>query len=149
MPSEGSTGSPPVWPLPQFYFQVEWDSEVMTFQEVSGLDVEGEVVEYRHGESLPFSTISMPGSRTSSPVTLKSGVFRSETRFRDWFDRLPGKRLPVTISLLDDGGSPIMVWTLANAFPSKITGTDLTSEGTEVAVEAIEIQHEGITIENG
>ena len=41
-----------------------------------------------------------------------------------------------------------MVWKLANAFPAKITGTDLKAEGNEVAVETIEIAHEGITIEN-
>lgn len=149
MAGDGSTGSTPVWPLPKFHFQVEWDSEVMTFQEVSGLELEGDVVEYRHGDSPQFATIRMPGPRKPGPVTLRHGVFRSATAFRDWFDRLATRRGPVTIRLLDEGGSPTMVWTLANAWPSRITGTDLTSHGTEVAVEAIEVQHEGITIENG
>ena len=59
------------------------------------------------------------------------------------------KRLPVTISLLDEGGNATMVWTLTNAWPTKITGTDLKSEGNEVAIESIEIVHEGLTIANG
>ena len=58
------------------------------------------------------------------------------------------KRKPVTISLLDEAGSPTMVWTLANAWPTKITGTDLKSQGNEVAVETIVISHEGLTIAN-
>jgi len=58
------------------------------------------------------------------------------------------KRLPVTISLLDETGKPTMVWTLANAWPTKITGTDLKAEGNEVAIETIEIVHEGLTIDN-
>ena len=59
------------------------------------------------------------------------------------------KRLPVTISLLDEAGKAVMVWTLTNAWPTKITGTDLKSEGNEVAIETIEIVHEGLTIALG
>ena len=57
-------------------------------------------------------------------------------------------RLPITISLLDEAGGTTMVWTLTNAWPTKITGTDLKSDGNEVAIETIEIVHEGITIDN-
>ena len=49
---------------------------------------------------------------------------------------------------MDETGAGTMVWTLANAWPTKITGTDLKSDGNEVAIETIEIVHEGITIEN-
>ena len=41
-----------------------------------------------------------------------------------------------------------MVWTLTNAWPTKITATDLKSEGNEVAVETLELAHEGLKIEN-
>jgi phage tail-like protein len=58
------------------------------------------------------------------------------------------KRKAVTISLLDEAGSPTMVWTLANAWPTKISGTDLKADGNEVAVETIVIAHEGLTIAN-
>ena len=78
-------------------------------------------------------------------------MFRSDTRFWDWFSQIKTnttKRLPVTISLLDEAGAPTMVWTLANAWPVKITGTDLKSDGNEVAIESIEISHEGLTIAN-
>jgi len=151
MADDGSAQSTNVWPLPKFHFQVKWDSDVMSFQEVTGLDVEAEPIQYRHGDSPEFSTISMPGIKKTGNVTMKKGIFKSDNKFWDWFDQINMntiQRIPVTISLLDEEGSPTMVWTLANAWPTKITGTDLKSDGNEVAVESIEIAHEGITIAN-
>ena len=151
MADDGSAQSTSVWPLPKFYFQVKWDAEVMSFQEVSGLDVEAEPIPYRHGDSPEFSTIKMPGIKKSGNVTMKKGVFKSDNKFWDWFNQIKMntiKRVPVTISLLDEAGAPTMVWTLANAWPTKIQATDLKSDGNEVAVESIEIVHEGITITN-
>ena len=140
-----------VWPLPKFYFHVQWDKNVMLFQEVSGLDVESTPVEYRHGDSLVFSAIKMPGMKKYGNFTMKKGVFKSDNKFWDWFNQIKMntvKRVPVTISLLDEAGKPTMVWTLSNAWPTKISGTDLKAEGNEVAVECIEIAHDGLTIAN-
>jgi phage tail-like protein len=151
MADDGSAQSTAVWPIPKFHFQVKWDTEVMSFQEVSGLDIEAQPIEYRHGDSPEFSTIKMPGIKKSGNVTMKKGVFKSDNKFWDWFKKIKMntiKRKPVTISLLDEAGSPTMVWTLANAWPTKITSTDLKSDGNEVAIESIEIAHEGITISN-
>ena len=151
MADDGSAQSTAVWPIPKFHFQVKWDTEVMSFQEVSGLDIEAQPIEYRHGDSPEFSTIKMPGIKKSGNVTMKKGVFKSDNKFWDWFNEIKMntiKRKPVTISLLDEAGSPTMVWTLANAWPTKITSTDLKSDGNEVAIESIEIAHEGITISN-
>ncbi|WP_231965158.1 phage tail protein [Pandoraea sputorum] len=123
----------------------------MSFQEVSGLDVQSEEIKYRHGDSPEFSVIKMPGMKKYGNVTMKKGVFKSDNKFWDWFNQIKMntiKRVPVTISLLDEAGKPTMVWTLANAWPTKITGTDLKSEGNEVAIETIEIVHEGLTIAN-
>ena len=151
MADDGSTQSTTVWPLPKFYFQVKWDSEVLSFQEVSGLDVEAQIIEYRHGDNPVFSTIKMPGLVQSGNVIMKKGVFKSDNKFWDWYNEIRMNtitRKPVTISLLDESGDPTMVWTLNNAWPTKITSTDLSAEGNEVAVEEIEIVHEGLTIAN-
>ncbi|WP_286267424.1 phage tail protein [Thalassotalea atypica] len=152
MADDGSAQSTTVWPMPKFHFQVKWDSEVMSFQEVSGLDLEAQIIEYRSGDSKQFSTVKMPGIQKSGNVTMKKGVFKSDNKFWDWFSQIKMntiKRVPVTISLLDETGAPTMVWTLANAWPTKITGTDLKSDGNEVAIESIEIAHEGLVIANG
>ncbi|WP_457355361.1 phage tail protein [Roseateles sp. P5_D6] len=140
-----------MWPLPKFRFEVKWDSAVMSFQEISGLDVEAQPIEYRHGDSPAFSVLKMPGMKKYSDVTMKKGVFKGDNKFWDWFAEIKMntiKRKPITISLLDEGGKPTMVWTLANAWPTKITGTDLKSTGNEVAIETIVIAHEGLTIAN-
>lgn len=151
MADDGSTQSTTVWPLPKFHFQVKWDSAVLSFEEVSGLDVEAQPIEYRHGDSPVFSAIKMPGLKKYGNVTMKKGVFKSDNKFWDWFNQIKMntiKRIPVTISLLDEEGKPTMVWTLTNAWPTKITGTDLKAEGNEVAVESIEVAHEGLVIAN-
>lgn len=151
MADDGSAQSQAVWPLPKFYFQVKWDDSEMAFQEVSGLDIESEVLEYRAGNSKVFSKVKMPGMVKFGNITMKKGVFVKDNAIWDWFAEIKMntiKRKPLTISLLDEGGAPTMVWKVQNAFPSKITGTDLKAEGNEIAVESIEIAHEGFVIEN-
>lgn len=142
------------WPLPKFYFSVDLGSQDSTtsFQEVSGLDIEAQPIEYRHGDSPEFSTIKMPGLKKSGNVTLKKGIFVDDNNFWTWFDAIKMNtiaRETVVIKLLDEEGNPTMTWTLANAWPTKITGTDLKSDSNEVAVETLELAHEGITIANG
>jgi phage tail-like protein len=137
--------------MPKFYFRVKWDSNEMSFQEVSGLDVQSEEIKYRHGNSPVFSVIKMPGMKKYGNITMKKGVFKGDNKFWDWLNQIKLntiKRVPVTISLLDEAGNDTMVWTLTNAWPTKISSTDLKSEGNEVAIESIEIVHEGLTIAN-
>ncbi len=150
MGDDGSAQSKEVWPMPKFYFQVKWDDKELAFQEVSGLDTEAQVIEYRAGNSKEFSTIKMPGIKKYGNVTMKKGIYKGDTAFWDWLKEIKMntiKRIPVTISLLDEAGSPAMTWKLANAWPTKITGTDFKSDGNEVAIESIEIAHEGLTLE--
>lgn len=141
------------WPLPKFYFMVDWGSTTnIPFQEVSGLDIEAQPIEYRHGNNPVFSEISMPGIVKNSNVTMKKGVFAKDNAFWDWYVKIKMntiERQNVVIKLLDEGGNPTMTWTLTNAWPTKISSTDLKSDGSEVAVESIEIAHEGLTIANG
>ena len=141
-----------VWPLPKFHFSVDiGDKKDLSFQEVSGLDTETQPIDYRHGNSKDFSTIKMPGLAQFTNVTLKKGIFVNDNAFWDWYDQIEMntiKRVPITIKLLDQEGNNTMVWKLKNAWPTKIQGTDLKSDANEVAVESIEIVHEGLMIEN-
>ncbi len=144
MAEDGSTQSANIWPLPKFHFEVKWDSNVMSFQEVSGLDIQSEEIKYRAGDSKQFSVIKMPGMKKFGNVTMKKGVFKGDNKFWDWLNQIKLntiKRVPITISLLDESSAPTMVWTLANAWPTKISSTDLKAEGNEVAIESIEIVH--------
>ena len=149
--AEGAEQSANVWPMPKFHFMVKWNDVQMSFQEVSGLDAQSEEIKYRSGDSAIFSPVKMPGLVKYSNVTMKKGIFKGDNRFWDWFKEIKMNtiaRKNITISLLDEGGNPTMTWTLKNAWPTKVTGTDLKSEGNEVAIETIEIVHEGLEITN-
>lgn len=152
MADDGSAQSANVWPMPKFHFQVKWDDVVMQFQEVTGLDIEAQIIEYRAGDSKEFAPVKMPGLVKTSNVIMKKGVYKGDNKFWDWYAEIKMntiKRKAVTISLLDETGAPTMVWTLKNAWPTRITGTDMKSDGNEVAIETIEIAHEGLEIANG
>ncbi len=152
MADDGSVQSQSIWPISNYYFSVDiGDQTDLAFQEVSGLEIESKVIEYRNGNSPQFSTIKMPGMFSSGDVTLKKGVFVKDNKFWDWFNQIKMNtiaRVPVVIKLLDEAGAPTMTWTLLNAFPSKISGVDMKSDGNEVAVESLVISHEGLTIAN-
>jgi phage tail-like protein len=140
------------WPAANFSFSVEIaDVGVVVFQEVSGLDAEQQIIEYRCGTSPTLSTIKMPGIHKTGNVTLKRGIFAKDNKFSDWYKRITSnqaKRSTVTIKLLDERRNPTMTWTLVNAWPTKITSADLDATGNEVAVETLEIAHEGLTLAN-
>ncbi len=139
------------YPLVKFSFQVDWGGTNIGFQEVSGLDVETEVIEYRQGASPDFTKIKMPGMIKYSNITLKRGSFKGDNEYYDWLNSIQlntVERRTITISLLDETGAPAITWKVNKAFPMKIQSTDLKAEGNEVAVESIEICHEGLVIEN-
>lgn len=151
MQDDGSAQSGAVWPLPQFHFVMKVDDIEMSFQEVSGLDVETVLLEYRAGNNAAFSKVKMPRMRRSGNVTLKHGVSARDSAFFDWVRQIKMNtitRKTMTISLMDEARKPTMVWTLQNAFPVKISGTDLHAESNEVAVESVEIACETFTIAN-
>ena len=149
--AEGAEQSKNVWPMPKFHFKVMWNDVQMSFQEVSGLDAQSEEIKYRAGDSSVYSVVKMPGLIKYGNVTMKKGIFKGDNKFWDWFSKIKMntiERTTVTISLIDEKDTETMVGTLKNAWPTKITGTDLKAEGNEVAVESIEIVHEGLEIKN-
>lgn len=138
-----------VWPLPKFYFSVTGLPSPVSFQEVTGLETEVTPIEYRHGDSPSFYPIKMPGLGKVGNVTLRKGIFVNDTALWDWFNQIKMNtiaRQTIVVNLLDETAAPKMVWTLNNAFPIKVTGTDLKSEGNEVAVESLELSFETMTI---
>ena len=135
------------WPLPKFHFKLEVDDLEANFQEITGMDAEVDVIEYRHGDSPEFSTIKMPGLRKSSDISLKKGTFTGDIKMYEWFNSIAMntiERKTVIISLLNEAGDAEIIWTLTNAFPMKVVGTDLNSSSSEVAVEELVLAHEGI-----
>jgi len=150
MPAKGD------YPIPKFHFVVEWDNDVrMGFTEVSGLDFETEVIEYREGNSKKYNKTKQPGLTKFSNVTLKRGTFEGDFDFfeswkKTYYFQEKNKtgdlyRRTVTIKLLNEEHKPIILWVLENAWPSKIQSTDLKADANEVAIETMELVHEGLT----
>ncbi len=139
------------YPIVKFHFQVEWGGTKIGFTEVSGLDVETEVVEYRHGASPEYFKTKMPGMQKYSNITLKRGTFASDNEYFAWWNTVKLntiERRDITISLLNEEHAPVIVWKVKNAWPTKIQSTDLKADGNEVAIESMELVHEGLSIQN-
>lgn len=144
------------YPLPKFHFQVEWgeggntDKQDLRFTEVSGLDIEIEMIEYRDGYNPEYSKVKMPGMVKYTNVILKRGMFQGLGTFNAWYDTIvlnKVERRTVTVKLLNEEHQPVVTWRLDNAWPVKIQSTDLKGDGNEVAIETMELAHEGIVIE--
>lgn len=139
----------PNYPLPRFHFRVTFDATVINCSEVTGLNTELDVIEYRDGASVLFSTQKMSGLRKFGDIVIKKGVFASDKDYWDWYSSVQMNtplRKTITIELLDETHAPIMTWALTNAWPKKVENPDLKSDASEVAVESITLVHEGLSL---
>lgn len=142
----------PEYPLPKFHFQVDWGGTKIGFTEVTGLEVTTEKIEYRDGASPEYSKIKMPGMQSFGDLTLKRGIFAGDNEFYAWWNSVSLntiERRDITISLLNENHEPVVVWKVKNAWPTKVTSTDLNASSNEVSVETLVLVHEGLTMENG
>src|SRR2546423_2041644 len=133
-------------PYKAFNFLVEIDGITRAgFSEVSGLESETQVIEYRlGGES---NTVrKLPGLTKYASIVLRRGVTQ-DAELWNWrktvvqgnVDRRNG-----SIVLLDDDRTAVVRWNFFNGWISKWQGPDLNAAGNEVAIETIEIAHEGL-----
>lgn len=138
------------YPIPRFHFQVDWGGAKISFTEVTGLVMEREKIEYRHSDSKDLNKIAMPGMAKNNNITLKRGKFEGDFDLNLWLEEISderaNKRRDVTIRLLNEKHNPVAAWTAARCFPVKVTAPDLKSDANEVAIESIEIAHEGLKL---
>jgi phage tail-like protein len=140
-----------VYPIPVFHFKVTWGSTDIPFSEVSGLTQEVQLIEYRDGSSPDYSTVKMPGLHKYNNITMKRGIVKGDNEFFKWLNTVKLNtidRKNIIISLLNEEHQPVMTWTAQNAFPVKVEGPGLKASGNEVAVESIELAHEGLVLKN-
>jgi phage tail-like protein len=138
------------YPIPRFHFQVDWGGAKISFTEVTGLVMEREKIEYRHSDSKDFNKIAMPGMVKNNNITCKRGKFEGDFDYNTFFEEVSddraNKRRDVTIRLLNEKHNPVAAWTAARCFAVKVTAPDLKSDASEVAVESLEIAHEGLKL---
>jgi phage tail-like protein len=135
-------------PYPAFNFLVEIEGiQVAAFSECSGLVSETDVIEYRSGGEAG-SARKLPGLRKFANIVLKRGITKDRELW-DWYKTvLDGnvQRKAGSIVLLDDGGQEVLRWNFRQGWPRKYEGPALNAKTSEVAIETLEITHEGFEL---
>ena len=133
-------------PYRGYNFIVEIDGITQAgFQECGGLETSTDVVDYREGTDAPHVR-KLIGLTKYVAITLKRGITDSDELFKWRQTVVDGKteRKNGSIVLLDEAGTEKLRWNFSHAWPSKWTGPALNSTGSSVAVEGMEIMHEGL-----
>jgi phage tail-like protein len=147
--TEGNRKTPYKDPYRQYNFKLELDNSIQAqFRECTGLDSSQDVIDYREGTDKLLSLRQLPGLVKYSHITLKRGITVDNQALWAWRSKaMDGKieRLDIAIVLLDDTGATVCRWELAAAWPMKWSGPELNATGNSVAIETIEIVHEGIS----
>ncbi len=134
-------------PYRQFRFRVEIDGITQAgFNECSFADTTTDPVEYREGDEPPrfrkLSALTKYGN-----ITLKWGITDSMDIY-DWRQQVidvgaEANRKNISIILIDEAGDDKTRWDIERAWPTKYDPPDFSAKGNEVAIESLEIVHEG------
>jgi phage tail-like protein len=133
-------------PFLAFRFQITMnDLPVAGFSECTGLQSEIETMDYPEG-GLNSHLLKFPGRTKQSNLTLKRGIV--DRLLWDWFFALTEGFVRFrdgTVAVFDESGSEaVMEWQFRRAFPAKWQGPDLNATQTSVAVETLELCHQGL-----
>jgi len=136
-------------PYGGYNFKVEWDGIIQAgFKTCSGLESAQDTGDYREGTDRSLNKRRLPGLLTSANLTLGRGISDNHELW-DWRnDIIQGKatRKNLSVILMDDQGHERRRWNFVNCWPSKWTGPSLDATSAEIAIESLEIAHEGISM---
>lgn len=145
-----------VYPVAKFHFEVSWENAAngsIICSEVSGLNSNIEVIEYRDGKSEFFYPTKRPGQQTVGDVVLGKAIFEDDTDYLEWHEKVAVEREEyrdtVTIVLKNELAEAVITWELQNAWVSQLEMPDMDSSANEVAVEKITVVCENITVTAG
>jgi phage tail-like protein len=134
------------YPLVAYNFRVTVGDLSMGFTEVSGLVREFGTLTYRHGLSFTEGEdIVRYRHDKFVPITLKRGVVKGMPQLRQWLEQ--GDVRPISVSLCDEQGEPVVTWRLQKALPTKLESPALLASGSEAAVETFTLMVAGISVE--
>jgi phage tail-like protein len=137
-------------PFRGFNFQVDIDGIGSgSFSEVSGLTADGDAVDYREGADPINNVRKLQGLRKFPMIVMKRGYIQNDELWQ-WYARIysgQDDRRNGSIVLMNEQRTPVMRWHFENAWINKIEGPSLKAAGNEVAIESMEICHEGLTFE--
>lgn len=133
-------------PYRNFRFRVEVEGiQQAGFKDVTGFDASLAVVEYREGNEV-ITPRKLPGLAKYSNITLKWGVLDSMDMYKWIEDCISGKvtRKTITIIALNEEGADVATWQVIEAWPTKYTAPTFNATASEVAIESLELAHEGM-----
>ena len=137
-------------PYRSFNFAIEINNQSAGgFSECSGLTAEGDAVDYREGTDTRPNVRKLIGLRKYTNITLKRGYTENRLLW-EWYNEIhDGKqtRRDVTIILLNEQRNAVLTWVAHDAWINKIEAPSFKASGNEVAMESVEIIHEGLTME--
>lgn len=139
-------------PLTGFHFQVIWGGTRLGFTQVNGLDMRIEPIEYREGDSAFASPLRVPGLVEYSHIVLERGMMLHDNEFFEWVNtalRQQPERRDLIIHLLDERHEPVSTWKARNAWPVSLHGPTLDAARNAVAIERLEVAHEGLSVSSG
>jgi phage tail-like protein len=134
-------------PFAAYNFIVEIDGIAKAgFSEVYGLAVEVEAVDYREGNEPSSAVRKIPGRVKYANITLKRGHTPDLSLWKWMKSVLDGQavRAGVAITLLNNQRQPAARWHVREAWPCKYEGPSLNAGGNDVAIETLELCHEGL-----
>lgn len=144
-------GGDPGNPYLDFQFVVEIDSVIVAgFSEVTGLSVELETEEYEEG-GINGYTHTFPKRFSYSNLTFKKGLTDTENLW-GWVRKAvlgEAERQNGRVIMLDNTGQQARGWEFIDAYPVRWEGPDLAADGGRVAMETLEITHEGLRKHGG
>ncbi|KQV73505.1 phage tail protein [Nocardioides sp. Root122] len=133
-------------PFVSFNYLVEIDGIARgAFQEVTGLDSTIDVIEHREGGG-NTSPHKLAGQTKHANIVLKYGM-TIDTQLFQWHKTVVDgavDRRNGSVVLLDRRGSEVARWNFVRAWPSKYTAPSLNAEASDVAIETVELVHEGL-----
>jgi phage tail-like protein len=131
-------------PFLNFNFRVEIAGlQIAAFHECSGLESAIDVIEHREGGG-PIR--KLPGNAKFANIVLKRGVTANRELYDLHLKCVEGRveRKSGSIILMDRADQEVARWNFEQAWPAKWVGPSLTAEGNDVAIETLELAHEGI-----
>lgn len=135
-------------PFLAFRYEVQLDDlPVAGFSEIGGLALETQVMDYAEG-GLNSHVHKLPGRTQQQPLVLKRGIVDREL-WRWYWDVTQGvvRRRSGSVVVKDPaGGEDVLTFQFRDAFPAKWQGPQLNAGQSAVAVETLELVHEGLEL---
>ncbi|SRR6266508_365471 len=130
---------------PSCRFYVEIGDIKAVFIEVSGLQVQTDVIEYEEGGNNDF-VHRLPGRTKIGNLTLKRGLTDSNDLFKWYLEITRGQisRRNLSVIMYDTAGNEVLRWDFLNAYPVKWTGPQFSATATTTAIETLELAHDGL-----